>query len=539
MRILSLAFLLFFASTSFALDYGYEFYGGIFIPGPVETYLKLRDDTKDRRGLGVGNGLATTTFSGTNRTQHNWVTDTLEGVGANLPRFEVEGVLVEGPAANILLGSPPVTQTLSLGIGTFVLQVEGTGTATPSAGTATITGEAAASDGTPNTFAVTGSGTVVITIATATEVWLTTGSAATAGIVSSYFAGSAAIGADIAVDGGFAAITEAEEGVGVTVIGNCYKILEQNDIDYAATDGAPNNNVGTYWNSTVGGAVIDGGGGDDRLNRCTLTSWTEGTGWAPEASAGALTNKAQKIAGSASNLTQNILTTGIVYQISAAETFSAGEVRISAESSHGTYRAVNDTVWEYLTSNGNTLTIRGNTLFVGTIDDVVVKTHGTSRLTEASATMWTTSDNLHAALQDEGAVVLTWTPGYDEADATVDVGILAVKDQVDSLVYHDVTGNGLASHDGTTEATVAKAFVSGTEYKISVRWPSSFGKYEIGIKDAGVWAWGTAVNFDDSFNPGNNLIIGRDNGGNEHPSHIREIIFYDRSVTQDFIEKNH
>ena len=61
--------------------------------------------------------------------------------------------------------STPATQTSgSLGTGTYVLWVEGAGTATVSANTASITGGGAASAGSPIVFEVTGAGTVDITI---------------------------------------------------------------------------------------------------------------------------------------------------------------------------------------------------------------------------------------------------------------------------------------------------------------------------------------------------------------------------------------
>ena len=838
-RILSLIFLICFVLSGavIAANYGYEFYDGIFLPGPVETYLKLRDDGKDRRGLGIGLGENTTTYAGTTRTQHNWITGELETIGANILRFDVDGALFEGASENILLQSRTFTAAAgwtptgvttaknktgvdgvansattvtdfdtdifadtvfrsisksasdsttyftasifikkttgattfpALGLiftgGTskyayFCLETDG-GTATAvsfntaanigftieSAGSfwrlsvwgtdngtntsivfdfypafnadasntedTSVTGSAiidaaqlelsayptsyidspnqlatmvdmsggSETDGpgkveayptlitltdgdrdedyyvtfdqgagaitdfthqvdvnvtsliadgnsamypwaisnadddindidgafgdcvfinmvrvTADThYAITiinidggtiGAPDISGAIAVGTPSYLTinrTGTTLTVEIYSTaalrqnggagdvetiagtvvntafrYVYGIASynsghIGKDISgyvanltlhagnvqrvLDGGMDITAEAEEGVGVTVIGNCYKILEQTDIDYAATDGAPNNNVGTYWNSTVGGAVIDGGGGDDRLNRCTFKYWTEGTGWAPEASAGSLTNKAVKVAGAASNLTQNILTSGITYQIKAVETRTAGEVRLSAESSHGTYYGVNGTVYEYLTSNGNTLTIRGNTLYVGTIDDVTAMEHGTARLTEAGTTVWAISDDLHAVLQDEGAVVLTFTPGFNETDATIDGGILSVLDQVNSLVYYDVSDHGFASYDGTTEAKVAKAFVLGTEYKIAVRWPSSTGKYEIGVKDAGAWSWGAEVNFDGSFNPGASMIVGH---SIRTAFHIKDVIFYRRPLTQALIGQRH
>jgi len=151
----------------------------------------------------------TSSFAGTNRTvtDANGLQITLP---ASVPAIDHIGntlaptLRLEPAAANILLGAPPVTQDLTLPIGSFTLQVFGAGTATPSAGTATITGEAAASNGTPNTFAVTVAGTVTITIATATVVWLCPGT-----IPSSYFAGAAAIGSELVSNGAFTQVAGA------------------------------------------------------------------------------------------------------------------------------------------------------------------------------------------------------------------------------------------------------------------------------------------------------------------------------------------
>lgn len=76
------------------------------------------------------------------------------------------GANIEEARTNVLLNSTaPVTQnTASLATGTYTLWVNGSGSATSSAGTATITGAGAATNGTPNVFVVTVAGTVVITV---------------------------------------------------------------------------------------------------------------------------------------------------------------------------------------------------------------------------------------------------------------------------------------------------------------------------------------------------------------------------------------
>lgn len=76
------------------------------------------------------------------------------------------GAIIEPSAKNNLLNSAtPATQTTaSLSTGTYVLWVNGSGSALASGATATITGAASATNGSPNTFVVTVAGTVTVTV---------------------------------------------------------------------------------------------------------------------------------------------------------------------------------------------------------------------------------------------------------------------------------------------------------------------------------------------------------------------------------------
>ena len=98
---------------------------------------------------------------------------TIQTVGANVPRFNYDptthlpqGLLVEAARTNFLLNSgAPATQTTgSLGVGTYTLWLDGTGSAAVTAGTATLTGNGTASSGVKNTFNVTIAGTVTVTV---------------------------------------------------------------------------------------------------------------------------------------------------------------------------------------------------------------------------------------------------------------------------------------------------------------------------------------------------------------------------------------
>lgn len=89
--------------------------------------------------------------------------------GANTLRFNTfRGLIVEEARLNNLLNSTaPVTQTTaSLGIGTYTLWVNGSGSATASVGTATAAAlPLVSTQGVPQTFAITVAGTIVVTVA--------------------------------------------------------------------------------------------------------------------------------------------------------------------------------------------------------------------------------------------------------------------------------------------------------------------------------------------------------------------------------------
>ena len=85
--------------------------------------------------------------------------------GNPIPAATLKGEVIEAAATQYLgvTGTPATQTTASLGTGTYTLWCEGTGSCIASAGTATITGESAASQNTPNTFTVTVAGTVTVT----------------------------------------------------------------------------------------------------------------------------------------------------------------------------------------------------------------------------------------------------------------------------------------------------------------------------------------------------------------------------------------
>jgi hypothetical protein len=87
---------------------------------------------------------------------------------ANTPRITPGvGLLVEQARTNLLAnsGSPATQTTPSLATGTYVLWVNGAGSATMSAGTATGCGTSAATQGTKVSFTISVAGTCVVTVA--------------------------------------------------------------------------------------------------------------------------------------------------------------------------------------------------------------------------------------------------------------------------------------------------------------------------------------------------------------------------------------
>ncbi len=122
-------------------------------------------------GAGVDGAKWFKTLNG-NTVSNNVVTEATGApiTNANSSYADAKGPFGEFSAQQVTqyLGvtDAPATQTTgSLGTGTYTLWVVGSGSATSSAGTATITGGGAATAGSPNVFTVTGAGTVTVTVA--------------------------------------------------------------------------------------------------------------------------------------------------------------------------------------------------------------------------------------------------------------------------------------------------------------------------------------------------------------------------------------
>jgi hypothetical protein len=163
-------------------------------------------------------------------------------------------------------------------------------------------------------------------------------------------------------------------------------------------------------------------------------------------------------------------------------------------------------------------------------DSYVITSGATAaRATESGYPLWTNPSGLF----DSTFTASMWVRfAFAEADVSTDGGILACKDATASLLYHDVSGNGIAIHDGTTEITVALAFAKNTWYKLVVK-AQVGGNFNVGYDSGSGITWGTAAAFDGDFNAaGAGLQLGRALQG---PMWIRDLRLYDHILSDSQI----
>jgi len=116
--------------------------------------------------------------------------------------------------------------------------------------------------------------------------------------------------------------------------------------------------------------VSDGNFDNFSLKEVTFTSWTAGIGWAPQATAGSLTGKAQKVAGTASDLEQDVSAVAVdVYRVVHTATRTAGSETAEVGGTGGAARSTADTFTDNIraATTGN-LKIGADASFAGTVD---------------------------------------------------------------------------------------------------------------------------------------------------------------------------
>ena len=149
-----------------------------------------------------------------------------------------------------------------------------------------------------------------------------------------------------------------------------------------------------------------------------------------------------------------------------------------------------------------------------------------TRATESSYPRFTLPTDL---FDNQGTVIFWWRPAFTEAMATADGGLVSVRDNVSSLFYYDISGNGIASHDGSTEATDGLVYSANTWYKLAGKWgyDDSGKKFKVGNGDS--ISWGTAQTFDNTFTLGSDIIIGHTPFSRMHLRNLR----FSRSILTD------
>jgi len=251
---------------------------------------------------------------------------------------------------------------------------------------------------------------------------------------------------------------------------------------------------------------------DITLNEVTFTSWTAGTGWAPQATANVLTGKAQKIAGTASDLTQTATAAeaGKVYRVGNTAVCTAGTLTPEFGSTDGAIISANGTYYDYpIAADTDYIKFKADSSFAGSVDVATVKEHGTVRLSEANTTTLAIPADVSTMLAaGTGTIVIKGRFAFARA-AGVITNILASAAATNSLIYTTTAVGNITSNDGTTIAENTGAYTANTDWKIALKFPSDTDKYRIGIDVAGAGiVWGTEVAFDGAFTATANLILG-------------------------------
>lgn len=298
--------------------------------------------------------------------------------------------------------------------------------------------------------------------------------------------------------------------------------------------------------------------------------WLYGTGWYPAGS------KANKVAGTASALIQNAgATTGKVYRLLTTITQTAGTIVLNIDTTNNGSKGSSGSYVDYityLTSGGIGCTgprFYADATFVGTVDAVSVKEHGTVRLSEANTVTAAIPTALSNALQEalgselatgtltigtlykitasevnhfytgsavnhyftaaaataldannkvkevtrqsKGTLVAYIMPSVARA-AGVTGNILAATTAEASLLYRTTAAGNISASDGTNIAECTGAYAANTLGKWVLQWGainSNVQQFRVGYSAInGSIAWGSYATYDGAFTVGANLIPG-------------------------------
>jgi len=127
-----------------------------------------------------------------------------------------------------------------------------------------------------------------------------------------------------------------------------------------------------------------------------------------------------------------------------------------------------------------------------------------------------------------GTIVIKGKFAFARAAGVV-TAILSSQAATASLAYTTTAAGNLSSFDGTTVAASTGAYTANTDLKIAITFPSSAGKYRIGVDADGAGiVQGTEANFDGAFTATTNLILGYVLHG---ATWIKWIKIYDKVLT--------
>jgi len=157
----------------------------------------------------------------------------------------------------------------------------------------------------------------------------------------------------------------------------------------------------------------------------------------------------------------------------------------------------------------------------------------------ADSHSWTMSEafkNLMGNVADSPfTMVAEWTPKFDYGDTGGDISIIRPTTSNRSLLYAGGSGT-LKTYDGSAISSVDPNYTANTTYLFALRVFDDAGtmKFEVGEKHGGSWTWdATPANYDSSFNPSDNFLIGY---LNQYPFNIKNIIFFNSAKDKTWIE---
>ena len=204
-------------------------------------------------------------------------------VGSNVNRIVPGlGLLVEESRTNYLLNSAaPATQTTgSLGTGTYVLWVNGSGNATMSAGTAIGCGSGVATQGTPVNVVITVAGTCTVTVGGSLNVFQLELSGSASGPWGTSFIATAGTtltrAADVITTPIKAQGSYCLRGTGTPLFPTSYGL---NQVIGRIDDGTTNNGVQEYRNTGTSNPIVYNviGGSATTLSGITGGPWAQAT----------------------------------------------------------------------------------------------------------------------------------------------------------------------------------------------------------------------------------------------------------------------